>query len=241
MIDIITRALRSPLDYIRALQTHTLVLKKQIDEGNDVYSFIFEPTKPINWKAGQHAIFSIPDKKITGKKWRAFSIASAPSEKEIRITTVIKEPPSSFKNTLRSLSFGSSIVMNGPFGEFYVRKTQNIVGIASGVGITPFRSILKEIVKGNLPDTHLHLLYSSKNPSHTFGEEFQTFTEHPQITIDFLNSQDIAVEKLESIATVKNNDVAYYISGSPLFIDRVRTLLQSHSIDNIINDPFKGY
>ncbi len=241
MLDVIIRGIRHPLDYIRALQEHTLVLKTKIDEGNGVYSFIFESAKPVHWKAGQHGIFRIPDKKITGKRWRAFSIASASSECEIRITTVISDTPSSFKNALQALTFGSSVVMNGPFGEFFVRDKKAIVGIASGVGITPFRAIIQEIAHGNLPDVHLHLLYSSKNETPTFKNELESLKNNSQIIIDYFNSQDDAVESMITIAKLRKNSAAYYISGSPRFIDRVRMMLKKCGIYNIINDPFKGY
>jgi len=241
MLDLIVRIVRHPLDYIRALETHTLVLKKQIAEGNDIYSFIFESTKPLHWKAGQHGVFRIPDKNVSGKKWRAFSVASAPSEKEIRITTIINNSPSSFKAVLESLVFGNTVVMSGPFGEFNVKNSKPIIGIASGVGITPFRSILKEISSGNLPSTSIHLLYAAREGAHIFKSEFDALLPHSQITIEYFDSQDAAIDTLRLLAKSKGNEFDYYISGSPRFIDGIRGLLQKLGVRKIINDPFKGY
>jgi ferredoxin-NADP reductase len=60
---------------------------------------------------------------------------------------------------------GTRIVSSGPCGQFYyepMRDARQIVGLAGGSGITPFCSMAKEIVYGDL-DAELLLLYGSSD------------------------------------------------------------------------------
>lgn len=58
---------------------------------------------------------------------------------------------------------GTRVQSSGPCGEFYhesIRDAKNIVAIAGGSGITPFFSMAKEIINGNM-ETKLLILYGS--------------------------------------------------------------------------------
>jgi ferredoxin-NADP reductase len=60
---------------------------------------------------------------------------------------------------------GTKVVSSGPCGQFYhepMRDARQIVGLVGGSGITPFCSMAKEIVYGDL-DTELLLLYGSSD------------------------------------------------------------------------------
>ena len=60
---------------------------------------------------------------------------------------------------------GTQIESSGPEGFFYfdrLRDSKQIVGIAGGSGITPFRSIAKAIIEGTI-DAKLILLYGSSD------------------------------------------------------------------------------
>jgi ferredoxin-NADP reductase len=60
---------------------------------------------------------------------------------------------------------GTRIVSSGPCGQFYyepLRDAPKIVGLAGGSGITPFRSMAREIVYGDL-DAELLVLYGSSD------------------------------------------------------------------------------
>ncbi|HDP24784.1 MAG TPA: 2Fe-2S iron-sulfur cluster binding domain-containing protein, partial [Deltaproteobacteria bacterium] len=66
-----------------------------------------------------------------------------------------------------------------------------IVGLAGGSGITPFRSMIRDIVEGNL-DVKLTLLYGIRCPDDIiFGDELQALAEQApgKITIHFVCSE----------------------------------------------------
>lgn len=241
MIDLILRALKHPFDYILVLNRRTLILQEIIQESADIYSFIFRPAKPCIWKAGQHGIFLFPRTRIMGKFWRAFSIASSSHEGVIRIATIIKDEPSDFKKHLLALHIGDHMIMHGPFGEFHVsNKISRIVGIAGGIGITPFRALLKDIALGVIIDTKLTLIYSAIG-TYTFKEELEVLAKHPAIEIIYTETPEQVNAALDAQVALHGNSASYFISGSPGMINALRKSCISKGITHIVNDSFKGY
>jgi len=241
MWDVIIRALRHPLDYMGVIWRRTLVLQEVVQESDEIFSFIFKPKHPVRWKAGQHGIFMFKNTAIAGKFWRAFSIASSSHEGVIRISTIIKQEPSDFKKHLRALSVGDEIFMHGPFGEFHTSASiSRIVGIAGGIGITPFRALLKDIASGVIAETKLTLIYSSMGP-YTFKEEIEVLAQHPGIEVIYTKTPEEVNAALDAQVATHGNSACYFISGSPGMINAIRTTLKSKGIRRIVNDSFKGY
>lgn len=240
MFDLMLRIIKNPIDYLKLLRKHKITFVSRIDEGNGCYSFLFKKDTDVSWQAGQHGIFIIPS--VVSKNWRPFSVASSETENIIRISTIIPPTPSEFKSRLFSLTEGEKVLMRGPFGEFHVNEDgKQIVGIAGGVGVTPFRSILHEIYNNYITDTKIHLVYAGKENYFAFHEEFLMFQNHPDITIEFVNTIEEVNEKINEVASTYENSAKYLISGSPGMINSVKGRLQEKGIKNIINDPFKGY
>jgi ferredoxin-NADP reductase len=123
-----------------------LKLSAKRPESPGVVSFIFQPQKPLKWKAGQflHYVLNHASTDDRGSD-RWFTIASAPYEKHVMITTrFTAKKGSTFKKTLKALKAGDTIEVSDLDGDFVVDDPKkNYVFIAGGIGITPFRSILK--------------------------------------------------------------------------------------------------
>jgi glycine betaine catabolism B len=128
----------------------TLSATKQ--EANDTFSFIFAPEQPLQWKAGQllRYVLNHPHPDDRGVE-RFFSIASAPHEKHVMLTTRFASKSSSFKKALKNLRPGDAIEAHDLEGDFVVDDSEKtFVFIAGGIGITPFRAILSTwITTGN--------------------------------------------------------------------------------------------
>jgi predicted ferric reductase len=140
------------------------------------------------------------------------------------------------------LKIGDRIKMNGAFGEFYIKpQTNYLVGVAGGIGITPFRSILYEVACGLFTDTQIHLIYAGKNGFFAFADEIKKFTEHPNINVDFVNTPEEVNASIEHAVKKFGNRANYFISGSPGMIGAIRNTLIGKGVNSITNDPFKGY
>ena len=92
----------------------SLVTKRP--ETGDVMSFMFRSDTPLSWQAGQFLHYTLPhpdadERRIT----RYFTIASAPFEKHVMLTTrFASERSSSFKRALRQLPLGSAVEVGEP-------------------------------------------------------------------------------------------------------------------------------
>ena len=136
-------------DALSIFKKKDLLFLESYKESEDVYTFLFEKEEDLTWKAGQHGLLSITHKKIKNGT-KPFTLASAPAEKVIKITTRISNDPSEFKKALLELKPGMKISMSGPVGSFYLKDNSATLLIAGGIGITPFRSIVKQLeVEGN--------------------------------------------------------------------------------------------
>jgi ferredoxin-NADP reductase len=208
----------------------------------DYYLVKLELNDKSKWIAGEHASFSLPNRKVTGKKWRAFSIASIDNEGYMLIGTRTGKEISSFKNNLIDMKPGERVNIRGPFGWFKIIDKQSpMILIASGVGITPIRSLLKEIQ--NETTREVNLIYASSD-YYLFGEEIEIIAKNnPKINLIKTTNRKATQAKISEFAMQYENKAFYYISGSMPFINSTKKLLKEQNINKkqVINDPFLGY
>lgn len=134
------------------------------NEAKGTKSFFFEAEKNVNYLPGQFFYFTLP--KLTQKDSRGptrhFTLSSSPTEgKILRITTRIRSG-SEYKQTLTRLEKGVEIEGEGPSGTFILdsgEKDRHLF-LAGGIGITPFRSMIKYAIDKNLK-TPMQLIYSN--------------------------------------------------------------------------------
>ncbi|MBU3189633.1 FAD-dependent oxidoreductase [Clostridium bowmanii] len=219
-----------------------IVFRKVIKEGEDVYTFLFDACEPLKWKAGQHGAFVVKHTKIK-KGTRPFSIASSPLENEIMISMKIGKQPSDYKKALLEMNIGMKMILRGPMGGFHIDPTKATCFIAGGIGITPFRSMIKDIVmrekdfKGKI-----NLLYINRTGKFLYENELKTFIKDDHIQIDFFTDNEELTKSLKEIA-INNKDIKYYLAGPKLMNDSIKSILLGQSVNkkNIRVDTFLGY
>lgn len=117
--------------------------------GNDTYDFIFTPEKPILYKPGQYMewTFSHPKSDNRGNR-RYFTLSSSPTEPTLRIGLKFYPDMSSFKESLLLMGSSSKIVASQTAGDFTLSSDnkKKLVFISGGIGVTPFRSMIKYLV-----------------------------------------------------------------------------------------------
>jgi ferredoxin-NADP reductase len=121
--------------------------KKQITP--NIYDFIFESNRPLKFQAGQYLEWTLGHVHVDARgNRRYFTIASSPTERDIILGAKFYEPSSSFKKTLLALQTGDEIIASQLSGEFILPKdkTKKLVFIAGGIGVTPFRSMIKYLI-----------------------------------------------------------------------------------------------
>lgn len=212
-------------------------------ESDEVYTFVFEKNKDLTWRAGQYGLFSITHTSIKNGT-RPLSLASSPTENVVRITTRIGKQPSEFKRSLLELTQGMTMMMRGPVGPFYLKDDSPTLLIAGGIGITPFRSILKQIEAArNEAKQNIHLLYMGGDKGYLFKDELDEMAKQPSVSVTYLDSRDELHQEINKFSTLYKNDGKYYVAGPKSMVESVAGYLQSNQVSkqNIKKDAFFGY
>lgn len=230
-------------DVLSIFKKRELTLIESHKESEDVYTFSFEKEKDLNWKAGQHGLFKITHKKIKSPI-RPFSLASAPTEDIVRITMRISNEPSDFKKAMLELTQGMKISMSGPVGSFYLKENTPTLLVAGGIGITPFRSIIKQIeAEGNGVGKDINLLYIDSKKTHIYKDELDRIASNTSLSVTYLDSKDDLHQELDKFASLHNNNGRYFIAGPKAMVASVSSFLQNKNIQkrHIKRDAFYGY
>lgn len=208
----------------------------------DYYEIELKKPKNMTWEAGMHGIFTLPKKKINGKKFRGFSIASVPGENNILLGTRSGVNMSNFKKELLHMKQGEIVSLRGPFGWFTIRdETSPLVFIALGVGITPIRALLLSL--DNQTSREVNLVYSA-NRNFMFKEMIdQIVNRNDHMNAKYVDTLEDTKAAYLKLALKHKNEAYYYISGHPKGINSIKKVLRKEGIKKtrIINDPFLGY
>jgi ferredoxin-NADP reductase/nitrite reductase/ring-hydroxylating ferredoxin subunit len=157
------------------LKLELKLLEKIPKSGTDVMSFKFSKSDDHNhlkYRAGQFAIIDLGTKEDPKGPLRSFTMASSPTEDVIQITTRIRDTP--FKKKLASLEIGSTAKITSPLGKFVLPDDHSkpVVFIAGGIGVTPFRSMIRYATDKQVP-SQVTMFDSNRNVENTlFKEEF---------------------------------------------------------------------
>ncbi len=244
-----------------------LTLAKIKDEAKGTKSFFWQPEKSVTYRPGQYFNITIPklihpdDRGGT----RDFSLSSSPTEGDlIRITTRIR-PDSAFKMTLDTLKIGDTITGEGPNGSYILdeqRQGEHVL-IAGGIGITPFRSMIKYNIDKKLTDIKLHLIYSNSFPEEiTFRDELVEWDKsHENITVDMTITHpeeskaqwtgltgriDASMISRLTLAPHSLGEVGsptYWLCGPPAMVDAMEEAINKLHIpqERIMVEKFSGY
>jgi len=214
-------------------------------ETADITSFIFKPDTDLKWQAGQFLHYNLPDKNPDNRKTeRFFTIAAAPFEKNVMVTTRFAEKSSSFKKDLFSLPIGGEINASGPMGSFVVEDpAKEFVFIAGGIGITPFRSILLDLDNKEVP-IRGKLLYANRDNNFVFKKELDALAQKHK---DFKIRYFVDPEKIDEAAIKQEapdlKSPIFYVSGPEPMVEAFEKILAGIGVPNshIKRDYFPGY
>ncbi|HEY0964922.1 MAG TPA: FAD-dependent oxidoreductase [Candidatus Saccharimonadales bacterium] len=212
-------------------------LIRSYDEVSNIRTFVFE-ANGVTWQAGQYQTWELPQVEGDEKaKKRFFTIAAAPSEGELHISTRVSDSP--FKQALNALQPGDEIEAYDIEGDFTWETEEPVVLVAGGIGVTPYRSILLErAAQGKL--LNAHLLYFGRDENFAFRGEFDQLVEaHPQLKIDYIVGESISVDAILAHAPEATSQTTY-LSGPEPMVDAVGEDLQNRGV-TLKQDWFPGY
>ena len=225
-----------------------LTLRQKIKLTLDTYDFVFWPDRQMNFTPGQYMEWTLEHESPDARGNRRYlSLASSPTEREVRIGVKVGEPSSTFKRRLIALNPGGKIVAGQLIGDFTLPKDKNkkLVFIAGGIGITPFRSMIKYLVDKNERRDIVLLYTASSVGDFVYRDVFQAAEERLGIKTIYVDSKTQghmdAFKLAREISDYKGR--TFYISGSHGVVSAFESILNQLQIpkSRIITDYFPGF
>ena len=219
-------------------------------ETNEVESFIFEPSEPVTWKAGQFLHWVLhhePTDDRGSDRW--FTVSAAPYEGHVMLTTRfladgVEGRQSSFKKALAALEVGSvAMEVSDVDGEFVIEDPAGqYVFIAGGIGVTPFRAILEDLSHAGA-DIQVILLYANRDDEFAYKAELDALAgKHSGLKIEYLAGVKLDAAKIqELVPDLASRSV--YVSGPEPMVEAMHAELEGMGIpkERIRGDWFPGY
>jgi ferredoxin-NADP reductase len=191
----------------------------------------------VHFKAGQFVTMDLPisDKRL--KRWRSYSIASAPNTEgsDILEFCIVKaeESTGGSRYLCEEAVLGTPIRFKGPDGAFFLKQPleKDLVFICTGTGVAPFRSMIWDMYNHNISFKSIHLIFGTRYENDIlYRKEFEELIQKmPNFKYDVALSReknwkgwkghvhDVYTEGYRE----KRSDVDFYICGWSKMIDDV--------------------
>ena len=244
--------------YVLAITSRRSVALRLTDVMNisdRVTHYTFTPDQPLRYLPGQYMEWTLPGVPFDSRgNRRTFTIASSPTESTIQVGIKYYEPSSAYKTTLRALQPGAIIHASQLAGSFTMHghETEKLAFIAGGIGVTPFRSMIKYVVNTKQPHDIVLLYVVSKAEELAYSDVFSEAAAYGVKLIPIVTDTtdttpgvvhaSLTTDVLSQVIPDLNNR-RIYISGPNAMVDATREHLRTLGVPRhmITTDHFSGY
>lgn len=246
-----------------------LVIEADVDEDPDFLGYLVEdyqakvidivdlsPTikgvhleidRDMKFQAGQYINLQLPGVEGT----RAFSIANAPSQSHV-IELHIRQVPGGAATTYvhEQLSIGENLELSGPYGQFFVRKSddQDMIFIAGGSGLSSPQSMIRDLLESGDTRT-LYLFQGARDVAELYNRElFESWVKQypnfryipalnePRAEDQWTGFTGFVHQAVDDYFEHRCSGHKAYLCGPPLMIDAaISTLMQSRLFERDIH------
>jgi len=138
---------------------------EHVTPNNRRYWIQLPETPVFDFKPGQFVTLDLPISEQRNKRWRSYSIASAPAGNniiELIITHVEGGAGTDF--IFNVLHEGSTVQLRGPQGVFQLPAVldKDLFLICTGTGIAPFRSMVDHIYNQKIEHKNIYLIFGTR-------------------------------------------------------------------------------
>lgn len=238
-------------------QKVVLKLKRKRKISSDMMNFVFRPSQKLVFEPGQYMEFTLAHPKPDSRgNRRFFTIASSPTEDDLHLGVRFYDNSSSFKQALYRIDNRAKIMAGQIAGDFTLPKDpqQKLVFMAGGIGITPFRSMLKYLLDVHQP-RDIVLLYANRTVDEIAYKDmlseaqtklgikvFCTLTNTRAIPRNWPGFAGRIDERIIQAAIPDYDERTFYISGSLDMVRAYEHILKNMRVRNeqIKKDFFPG-
>lgn len=220
--------------------------------------FSFDPGTKFDYEPGQYMEWTLPHEHTDARgNRRYFTLASSPTEPDVHLGVRFSKQGSSYKQAMLAIKPTTPVVAAQIAGDFVMPKdkTKKLAFVAGGIGVTPYRSMVKYLLDTN-ERRDVVMLYSARSAEDVaYRDVFEDARTRLGIhTTYFLTDQGAALPDgnyrasyitAEAIkATVPDyHERTFYISGPQPMVAAVRDALAELHVGahQIKTDFFPGY
>ena len=223
---------------------------------SDCYDFVFKPDRKLPFRPGQYLDWTldIPKPDSRGNR-RPFTIASAPTENEIHLGVKFYDKPSAFKRSLRALQPGDVINRSQVAGSFTLPRDpeEKLAFIAGGIGITPFRSMVQELLNRGQQRPIVLLYGNNRLDEIAYSEVFDRAERELGLKTVYAVAEDEAADRAMHRGFIDEHLIkrevpdfherTFYISGPRAMVVRFQRVLKELGVarSRIKVDFFPGF
>lgn len=160
-----------------------------IEETHNTRRFFFEvpETEDFVFEPGQFVTLDLPIHEVKNKRWRSYSISSAPlGNNTFELLIVLNKEGTGTTWMWENVETGTEMIFRGPLGKFTMPQTldKDLYLICTGTGIAPFRSMVNHIEQHKIAHKRIYLIFGTRR----FGDELYKaeMLNLEQIMPDFL-------------------------------------------------------
>lgn len=229
--------------------TTKIIAVKQ--ETHDTTTLILQKPEGFTYSAGQYAMVGFADEHQTyGKSTIPLTFSSSPLDDEIHFTL---KNSGGFSSELSKLQADDNIFFRGPAGDAYnvdSSMQENLVLIAGGTGITPYRSIIRYILTKNMKNKIILLNGNKTEADIIFKEELDNYNKINQITV--INTLEQPPQEWQGEVGFINkhmienyvddiNKYTYMVCGGPRMVASIKAVLAELGVpeEQVKIDPWE--
>lgn len=231
-----------------------LTLERIEPLAQNISNYVFRADRPYQFKPGQYMEWTLKRQGADSRgNRRTFTIASSPTEDTIQLGVKFYEPSSSYKQALATMKPGEGMFAGQISGSFTLLDdaSRKLLFVAGGVGITPFRSMLKYLEDRQSPRDIVLFYLAASSDEIVYQDVLRAAATRGARIIPVINgsadtlpngylSGPLTVESIQKYVPDLSERQAY-ISGPNGMVDAVKQTLQQAGARSIKTDHFAGY
>jgi len=209
--------------------------------------FIQVPSvEKFDFHPGQFVTLDLPIHEQKNKRWRSYSIASAPDDTNVfELVIVLLHGGAGTTYLFNEVKVGSELLLRGPQGKFILPEEldKDLFLICTGTGIAPFRSMVQYLHANSIPHKKVHLIFGCRKKEDglyiselsALQQKEKDFYFHPV----FSREQQVAAgmykgyvhDVYEKLIAEEKEPARFYLCGWKNMVDDAKQKIQDLGFD----------
>lgn len=215
---------------------------EQATENTRRYWIELPETESFDFKPGQFVTLDLPIHERRNKRWRSYSIASAPDGGNvIELVIVYLEGGTGTEYIFSDIKEGTELTLRGPQGVFVLPEAvpDNFYLVCTGTGVAPFRSMIHYIKQNNIPHGNIHLVFGTRTKKdilyyeemRELEKEMENFHYHPVLSREDWDGHKGYVHNVYEELCKDQPDACFMLCGWKDMVDEAKQRLLDNGFD----------